>query len=1268
MAAAAEQPFGPGPFARMAASSFVDVSTYIFLPLPCPAGKRPTARPRGMASTDPTFHHLGPSSHSAWSRAPPPFLRHHRGLLHGRRNMLGALLLTGAMAGAAIAGAPPAAPAVAPTPIFRSYGVAEGLPSTVTYAVTQDHTGYIWIGTHAGLVRYDSRTFKVFRYVPDEPASLPANDVSALLVDRSGRLWVGGEGTGLNLYRPASGGFRHWMHAAAQPDSLGANDVMAIAQDKSGAIWVGVFAGGLNRLDQDGKGFAHWHHVADDPASLASNSVISLAAASDGGLWIGTDAGLDRMSAQGKIRLVELPGLATQPSIWQVRVADAGVDAATSAGLFHIDDAGHATRVGPAREAFASLRGDDGSVWIAERGGLDRIGADGVSRFEQPIAGVAGTVPGRLPDGLFRDHEGGLWVATMDGGLAYLSPQWQAFSMFRNVPGDPASLARNRVRALALAGNGDLWVGSAGMLDRLDPATGAVTHVPIPDLGRMSISALAEDASGRLWIGSRRGCFVWNGKHLQPVAAGDPALRHGVRRLLVARNGTIYVAGNGTGVYRVDPQTLTFQPLAPPAAGEAAQEILQMREAMDGSIWVASHAGLARLAPGANAFAFVPGVATSDIQAFAFGPDDTLWAARTGSLQHYRLGEGRAERVGKIGSMQGWPDTNILGMQVDKSGRVFALGVRNLVVYDPHRKQLLTFALAEGLATTDFTGDELLATRQGQLFAGSLDGVIGIHPAPLLRHLATPKVALESVEVRRNGKRIALDPAKPIDLDWRDRELTVTVRVLSFIDPGRNQYRFRLQGFDPGWVDTGIRDVREFSVLEPGNYRLLISGRTGDGPWSAAVDALSLDVRAAPWVTPWAKLGYVLLAILLAAWATWAMRRRFQQKHRLALSEERQQLAEQANAAKSRFLANMAHEIRTPLTGVLGMTELLLKTPLDDRQHQYADAIRRSGALLLRQVNDALDVARIEAGRLELNQAPFDPAAILREVAEADAGLAAQKQLALDVAVAPDAPRAVRGDALRVQQILLNLTHNALKFTTHGSVTLKLERDGGGIVYRVVDSGPGMTPEECARIFRRFEQADHGRLQRGSGLGLAISRELVGLMGGRIDVQSVPGRGSTFNVYLPLAAVIPESAAEMPAPRDDKVSLPQPRLSTSTQARVLLVEDDPVAGQAIAGLIETFGYTVTVAPQALAALSETETGDAFDAMVFDFDLPGMDGCELARLLRQRGVAAPIVALTASAHGDEEQRARAAGMNAFVRKPVLPEDLREALQGALQKPA
>lgn len=1183
--------------------------------------------------------------------------------------MLASLLLS-----TALAFAPSASPATnnsAPLhPSFRHYGVIDGLPSDAVYTVAQDHAGYIWIGTRDGLARFDAQDFQIFRHDPSDENSLPANDVSALLVDAQGRLWAGGEGNGLNVYRAQDHGFAHWLHDPKDARSLSGNDVLSLAQSADGAIWVGVYAGGLNRLLPDARGFSHVRHRNNDADSLLSNNVTALAAAADGGLWIGTDAGLQHRDRRGHLTQIVLPGATSPVTVWQLNPDARGVDAATSAGLFRIDANGTITRMGDDTAAYASLRDGHGDAWIARQGSLDLISNSGALRRYGPLPGTNGALPGAVPTGITRDREGGTWVAVLDGGLAYLPPQWRTFDAWQHEPGQPASLAENQVRALAVASDGALWVGGInGTLDRLQPGDGGVAHfASLLALPHSSITSLMEDHNGRLWVGHQQGLRVLDHGAIRDAQLGNGDAGKRILVLLEASDGNVYLAASGAGVARVDPATLTATALKPPTSGAAAQQVHQLFETADGAIWSGSLAGVARLAPRDDAFHFVRGIAHGPVDAFAFAQDGSLWIARGDALQHYALQSNRAHLLAAIGAAQGWPTVDVGGLTIGADGRIWAITPRGLVVYDPVSRKVHTFAAADGLGDPEFYARTLVREGDGALYAGTLDGVMRVQSSTLQAARATPQIALTGLSVRRDGRMANLDPRRPIVLRWSDRELTATANALSFVDPQRNHYRFRLAGFDPDWVDTGTRYVREFSSLRAGNYRLRVAAANGDGAWSAASAPLSIHIDAPPWATPLAYLAYALAVILLLMFAAWSLRRRLEQKHRFALSAQRQQLAEQANAAKTRFLAQMAHEVRTPMTGVLGMTELLLNTSLDTKQRDFADGIRRSGALLMRQVNDALDLARIDAGKLELRHEPFDPAALLREVAVLEQPLAEQKSLALQVEIAADVPRTVRGDALRVQQVLLNLAGNALKFTHAGGVRLQLQRDNDGIVFAVSDDGPGLTDEECARLFQRFEQTEHGKRHSGSGLGLAISRELVALMDGRIEVQSQPGSGCTFRVILPLqeceSIVTPTDSGFR---RDNTIAKNDAKNSDhgGRALHILIVEDDPVAAQVIAGLLQIRDHVTVHAPDALAALTTLQSAhDSFDAILLDLDLPGMDGCTLARLLRARGLRIPIIAITAGSAGDEECISREAGMDMFLRKPILPEMLRETLEEAL----
>ena len=372
---------------------------------------------------------------------------------------------------------------------------------------------------------------------------------------------------------------------------------------------------------------------------------------------------------------------------------------------------------------------------------------------------------------------------------------------------------------------------------------------------------------------------------------------------------------------------------------------------------------------------------------------------------------------------------------------------------------------------------------------------------------------------------------------------------------------------------------------------------------------------------------------------------------------EAERSAVAANEAKSAFLAMMSHELRTPLNGVMGMARALQRTRLDARQQGHVEMILRSGDGLLAILNDVLDLAKIEAGRMDLEVCAFD----LRDVAQGAAALwaeqAAAKGLVLACEIDPDLPAAVLGDETRVRQIVLNLVSNALKFTDTGEITIALRpepaADGdGGVAISVRDTGIGISEEQAQGLFRPFAQAEASTSRRygGTGLGLSICRTLAARMGGDISVESRLGEGSTFRVWLPLPpATVIEAQAEGAAE-----ALPP--------LRILVADDNPINQTVARAVLEAAGARVETAGDGAEALAHLRVA-AFDVVLMDVNMPRMDGIEAVSRIRagQAGRAdVPILALTADAMTGEEARLKALGFNGLQAKPVQP----AALIGAI----
>jgi PAS domain S-box-containing protein len=596
-----------------------------------------------------------------------------------------------------------------------------------------------------------------------------------------------------------------------------------------------------------------------------------------------------------------------------------------------------------------------------------------------------------------------------------------------------------------------------------------------------------------------------------------------------------------------------------------------------------------------------------------------------------RLGEGAIGRAGVIREPVQVADIEDERQLVATQVRALLVqeGMRSLLALPLVREDRLLGGLVIIRRERGAFSAEVVATLQ--TFAAQ--SVLAIHNAGLFREIQRQKQYSD-----------ALVETSPVAIATMDLDSKVV---------GWNPGAERLFGYTP----AEALGRRMEDLVAPAEAREEVRAnihRTLEGEWIRAIarrarkdgTLVDVEISSMPVVVDGAKVGMIGIY------------------HDITELLRARREAEAANEAKSAFLATMSHEIRTPLNAVIGMSGLLLNTPLTDEQREFAEVVRQSGDALLTVINDILDFSKIEAGKLELESQPFD----LRECVEGALDLvatrAAEKGLDLAYLVGDGTPAAIVGDVTRLRQVLLNLLSNAVKFTERGEVVLSVSArrlDGvtalHELTFSVRDTGIGIPADRLGRLFQSFSQVDASTTRRygGTGLGLAISQRLTELMGGRIDITSEVGTGSDFRFTIRAAA-----AEERAMPRRD-LSGVQPSLRGK---RVLVVDDNATNRRILTSYLDAWGMRPRVSGSPLEALGWIQADETFDVAILDMHMPEMDGVALARAIREEpaGAAVPLVLFTSL--GRREARAESEGFAAHLHKPIKPSQLFDALVSVL----
>jgi len=989
-------------------------------------------------------------------------------------------------------------------------GEANSLSHNNILSLYEDRAGILWIGTfYGGLNKYDRKngSFSHYKREPGNPNSLSNNKVNCILEDRSGVLWVGTEG-GLNKFDCEKEFFTVYKNNPENPHSLSHNSVLVIYEDGSGTIWLGTNGGGLNQFDPATNNFIAYENRAGDPDSLSNNVVRCIHEDLSGVLWIGTDGGLNRFDRRREIfttyqHFDNIPDSLSNNEVYAIYQ--------DRSGHFWVGTNGGLNLFDQRTETFFRYRSDYND--------LDSISNDGIRS-------------------IFEDQCGVIWIGTYGGGVNKFDGDKKKFYHYYSNPGNPNSLSDNIVWSIYEDKDGYLWIGTHnGGLNKLDRKNNRYTHYladpsKANSLSSNSVRLVYEDHLGILWLGTNGGglnafdrekeTFKW----YKNEPDNPNSLSHNeLRSIYEDSSGTLWIGTNGGGLNRFNRRTGTFKRYRynPNRPHSLSNDFVRaIYEDSRGNFWIGTQGGgLNRLDRKNETFTHYkhspddPFSLTNDY-VFAIYEDSSkeLWIGTWGG------GLNRFDRKEKkfyhFRMAEGLPNDAVYGILEDGQGNLWLSTNMGLSRFNPRTIEFKNYTESDGLQSNEFNGGACFKSSSGEMFFGGINGFNAFYPNQITDRNYIPPIVITAFR-KLNQEFMLPQPISEItklQLSYKDYFFSFEFAALDYTAPQKNLYAYKMEGLDKHWIYTDAdKRFASYTTLQPGDYTFKVKGTNSDGKWNEEGTSIDILIKPPIWGTWWFKTLGIILSLLFLFYLH---RRR---TTRIKQEMEKKRLEEELRL-KADFTAMLVHDLRSPLTAVMGYSELLKDKADLINISKVAAIISRSSEKMLNLINDMLDVSKFEAGKMTLNRKRLTIDSIITDIIDLMSPLFNKRNIKLEYRIHPNLKeQKLFFDPEKISQVLNNFLSNASKFAPeNNTVIIEVSKTSGDFLeVAVIDNGPGVEQERQKYLFDKYAQLNFTINNKGTGLGLAVSKMIIDAHDGTIGYKPT-NQGSIFFFRLPLSS------------------------------------------------------------------------------------------------------------------------------------------------------